>query len=83
GAMRLAERNGVEIDRCLECRGVYLDRGELERIIDAEASAALRMTSGYPTSYEVDLGDDSQLLSPRDRRRHPKRRRGIFDDLFD
>ena len=30
------ERNGVTIDRCMECGGIFLDRGELERLIDTE-----------------------------------------------
>ncbi len=38
GAMRRYERNGIHIDQCAECRGVFLDRGELEHLIDAEAS---------------------------------------------
>ena len=43
----LAERSGVEIDYCPECRGVWLDRGELDKIIDRsapEASAPQRAT---------------------------------------
>jgi len=36
GAMRTYERNGVHVDQCAECRGIFLDRGELERLIDAE-----------------------------------------------
>lgn len=36
--MRRYERNGVVIDQCLGCRGVFLDRGELESLIDAESS---------------------------------------------
>ena len=39
GAMRTYERNGISIDQCTECRGVFLDRGELERMIDAEGAA--------------------------------------------
>jgi Zn-finger nucleic acid-binding protein len=38
GAMRTYERNGVHVDQCTECRGIFLDRGELERLIDAENS---------------------------------------------
>jgi Zn-finger nucleic acid-binding protein len=38
GAMRSYERNGVTVDQCTECRGLFLDRGELERLIDAENS---------------------------------------------
>jgi hypothetical protein len=35
----MAERSGVEIDYCPQCRGVWLDRGELDKIIErAEAS---------------------------------------------
>lgn len=35
--MRSYERNGVTVDRCTECRGVFLDAGELERLMAAEA----------------------------------------------
>jgi uncharacterized protein len=38
GAMRTYERNGVHVDQCGECRGIFLDRGELERLIDAETA---------------------------------------------
>jgi len=36
GQMRNYERNGVHVDQCTECRGIFLDRGELDRLIDAE-----------------------------------------------
>ncbi len=36
--MRSYERNGINIDQCSGCRGIYLDRGELEHLIDAEGS---------------------------------------------
>jgi Zn-finger nucleic acid-binding protein len=36
GTMRTYERNGVHVDQCAECRGIFLDRGELERLVDAE-----------------------------------------------
>jgi len=36
--MRQYERNGVTIDQCSECRGIFLDRGELEKLTDAETS---------------------------------------------
>jgi Zn-finger nucleic acid-binding protein len=38
GTMRTYERNGVTVDQCTECRGIFLDRGELERLVDAENS---------------------------------------------
>ena len=36
--MRSYERNGVTVDQCSGCRGVFLDRGELERLVDAEGA---------------------------------------------
>ncbi|KAB1094661.1 zf-TFIIB domain-containing protein, partial [Micromonospora aurantiaca] len=38
GEMRQYERSGVVIDQCGECRGIFLDRGELEKLFDAEAN---------------------------------------------
>lgn len=38
-AMQTIERNGVELDICPECRGVWLDRGELEKLLEHEKSA--------------------------------------------
>ncbi|ABY24507.1 conserved hypothetical protein [Renibacterium salmoninarum ATCC 33209] len=35
--MRSYERNGVMIDQCEGCRGIFLDRGELEQLMDAES----------------------------------------------
>jgi len=42
-ALVMSERQGVEIDYCPQCRGVWLDRGELDKVIErAEAQAAPR-----------------------------------------
>jgi Zn-finger nucleic acid-binding protein len=38
--LQMMERQGVEIDYCPECRGVWLDRGELDKIIERMASVA-------------------------------------------
>ncbi|MFI5956986.1 zf-TFIIB domain-containing protein [Cryptosporangium sp. NPDC051539] len=55
--MRQYERAGVTIDQCSECRGIFLDRGELERLVDAEdkygrggqQSHQAPPTPGYPS----------------------------------
>ena len=39
-ALLITERSGVEIDYCPQCRGVWLDRGELDKIIDRAADLA-------------------------------------------
>jgi Zn-finger nucleic acid-binding protein len=38
GSMRRYERSGIDVDQCAECRGIFLDRGELEKLMDAEAA---------------------------------------------
>jgi hypothetical protein len=38
GEMRQYERSGVTVDQCGECRGIFLDRGELEKLFEAEAN---------------------------------------------
>jgi len=48
------DRNGIMIEECRECRGVYLDRGELERLIDAESQylATLPAEQNAETTYQ-------------------------------
>ncbi|WP_446217548.1 TFIIB-type zinc ribbon-containing protein [Micromonospora sp. IBHARD004] len=57
GDMRQYERSGVIIDQCGECRGIFLDRGELEKLFEAEANwnrqhptpgQATQPAGGYP-----------------------------------
>lgn len=40
GAMRTYERNGIHIDQCESCRGIFLDFGELEHLVQLEARLA-------------------------------------------
>ncbi|WP_089018434.1 TFIIB-type zinc ribbon-containing protein [Micromonospora coriariae] len=47
GEMRQYERSGVVIDQCGECRGIFLDRGELEKLFEAEANWS-RQQAGPP-----------------------------------
>ena len=39
-SLTMTERSGIEIDYCPKCRGVWLDRGELDKIIERSAAAA-------------------------------------------
>jgi Zn-finger nucleic acid-binding protein len=74
----MTERQGVEIDYCPKCRGVWLDRGELDKIIERSAEG------GPPQGFRGDRDDDREY-SDRDRGYDPKRRkkRSFLGDLFE
>jgi uncharacterized protein len=46
----LSQRQGVEIDYCPNCRGVWLDRGELDKIIEREPGGSMRYQGEAPRS---------------------------------
>ena len=72
----IAERQGVEIDYCPQCRGVWLDRGELEKIIDRSAGPQPRSERDHDDRRYGDRGD-------RDHRPRKKRPESVLGELFD
>ncbi|MCO6495201.1 MAG: zf-TFIIB domain-containing protein [Bacteroidetes bacterium] len=68
----MSERNKVEIDYCPECRGVWLDRGELDKIIE-------RSNQNIPhyDSYNEKKSHHSENSH------YYKKKKGFLDDLFD
>jgi Zn-finger nucleic acid-binding protein len=86
----MTERSGVEIDYCPECRGVWLDRGELDKIIErgeAPARAAPEPRGGYEPrqgGYDPRQGDRHQGgHEGQHGRPYKKKREGFLSDLFD
>jgi uncharacterized protein len=45
-ALTMSDRQGVEIDYCPQCRGVWLDRGELDKLIERAAVPAQNVNNG-------------------------------------
>jgi Zn-finger nucleic acid-binding protein len=80
--LSIADRSGIEIDFCPTCRGVWLDRGELDKIIERSASAVVPAreapTQHAPQSY--DYGRDAS--SHHDHYRG-KRKKSFLSDIFD
>jgi Zn-finger nucleic acid-binding protein len=72
GTMRTYERNGVHVDQCSDCRGIFLDRGELERLVDAEsawhggatAAAPAPPQPGQRTSHQQPVQQPGQPPAP-------------------
>ena len=71
--LMISDRQGIEIDFCPQCRGVWLDRGELDKIVERAAR------------YRDD--DDERPLSDRrydDREdRYYRKRKSFWNELFD
>lgn len=75
--LTMADRQGIEIDYCPKCRGVWLDRGELDKIIERTAARP----------YSDQRGDDRDEYDDEgyrgEGREHgQRRRRSTLSDLF-
>ena len=91
----MSERQGVEIDYCPRCRGVWLDRGELDKILErsaAELSSAQPDVQSAPPPLEPRRDDRDRYRQDEHRyqehkhhehKHHKHRRRSFLDDLFD
>ena len=73
--LMIADRQGIEIDFCPQCRGVWLDRGELDKIVER-------------ASRHADDDDDDRWRGqerPReyDREQSYRKRKSFWSELFD
>ena len=76
--LRITERHGVEIDYCPQCRGVWLDRGELDKIIErASVGASSWSRDTEERISRRDRDDDERYTRTR------RRRKSFLEDLFD
>ena len=90
--LSVSSRDGVEIDFCPQCRGVWLDRGELDKIIDRAANAMA--VTAPPQRYDDRRRDDERRYEdppatttpPLDDDHAPAigaAQEELLDDLFD
>jgi uncharacterized protein len=73
----ITERNSIEIDYCPGCRGVWLDKGELDKIIDYASQNAYTKSSLPSEKYNAYKNEKNEPGY----RKHPKR--SFLSDLFD
>ena len=80
-ALVMSERSGIEIDYCPQCRGVWLDRGELDKIIERSAAAM----PGVPAAPQPGQPQAQWNEAPQYPGRHKphKRRKSFLEELFD
>ena len=82
-ALTMSERQGIEIDYCPTCRGVWLDRGELDKIIERSTAAHQPRLASHEQQAPV-----SHHQAPSDTVSNPhyykkKKRESFLGDLFD
>lgn len=77
----MTERQGIEIDYCPKCRGVWLDRGELDKIIERSASIQQSPQSQPQPQVRGDYRESSRHQSNYGY--HKKKKGGLLGELFD
>jgi Zn-finger nucleic acid-binding protein len=83
----MSERQGVEIDYCPKCRGVWLDRGELDKVIEKSAAemapppARAAESRGYDPRHERPRRYDDD--DHKYRHGYYKKRKSILGEIFD
>ena len=86
----MSERQGIEIDYCPQCRGVWLDRGELDKIIDRSLGTAPTPRDDRSATYAP--REAAPYPPPQDPRHDPrhgghyykkKKREGFLSEIFD
>lgn len=78
----ITERNGIEIDYCPECRGVWLDRGELDKLIERTGHNDHRPT--FRDEYQDNHREHGEYHENRHDDHHKKHRReNPLADFFD
>ena len=74
--LTMSERSGIEIDYCPQCRGVWLDRGELDKIIDRSLGQQPAVSPPAPVQQvPVQQAHESSYERERDERRQQQERR--------
>ncbi len=76
----LSEKQGIEIDYCPKCRGIWLDRGELEKIVERSNQISHSFqTDNRPKKYD----DDDYHYKYKDKDYKYNKKKGFLGDIFD
>ena len=79
--LSMMDKQGVEIDYCPECRGVWLDRGELDKIIDANDKPYHNNENSAPRYQEPQRYPDNNYKDSHHYKK--KKKENFLSDLFD
>ncbi len=94
----MSEKQGIEIDYCPKCRGIWLDRGELEKIIERSTTADLTNDGNRNVNYKNDEREYKRDDYKKEEYKKPfydddddkykggyqqKKKKSFLDDIFD
>ncbi|HEY0503193.1 MAG TPA: zf-TFIIB domain-containing protein [Lysobacter sp.] len=80
--LAMTDRQGIEIDYCPQCRGVWLDRGELDKLIERASGESVSRTAPPPPPPRHDPRPQEPRYSAHDPYRH-KKKKNLLGELFD
>jgi Zn-finger nucleic acid-binding protein len=82
--LAMSDRQGVEIDYCPQCRGVWLDRGELDKIIERSAEPGpSQPPAAAPQQPYPQQAQSAPWGNQQSYKGYPKRRKSFLEELFD
>lgn len=80
----MTDRQGVEIDYCPACRGIWLDRGELDKLLDRAATIAVpAATVSAPVARDHRQPDFEDSDYRGGQRYHRERKKSWLSEIFD
>lgn len=72
----MTHRNNIEIDYCPSCRGVWLDKGELDKLLEYDARSGGNEQPRYDEHRPHERYDDRH-------KQYPRKKKGFLGDFFD
>ena len=83
--LSISERKGIEIDFCPQCRGIWLDRGELDKILERSRADEPAVDRERERDHDRDRDRDRDVnyRQHQEQKHYYKRRKSFFEELFD
>jgi uncharacterized protein len=81
--LAMSDRQGIEIDYCPQCRGVWLDRGELDKIIERSADAAPAPQAAPPPQQQAPYPPQAYAQPYHGQKHGYKKHKSWLHEIFD
>lgn len=79
----MSEKNGIEIDYCPECRGIWLDRGELDKIVERAKAEEAGYHHDRERHGDRDYYREREYYGGKTAKHHKKKKGAMFSELLE